>query len=132
MWTTVTIVIYVPFIVPFIHKNSEVSPKIDKMPTLRKRIAEALEGDFLDLREISKLFGIKEREVLDHLIHIEKSLHHRGFTVEPASCQECGFSFKKRTRLSTPGRCPLCKSEHISPPRFKINNVSLDKINDGR
>ncbi len=101
------------------------------MSTLRKRIAEALEGDFLDLREISKLFGIKEREALDHLIHIEKS-HHRDFTVEPAFCQECGFSFKKRTRLSTPGRCPLCKSEHIAPPRFKINNVSPEKINDGR
>jgi len=41
-------------------QNSEVSLKIDKMSTLRKKIAEALEGDSLDLREISKLFGIKE------------------------------------------------------------------------
>jgi len=41
------------------------------MSTLRKKIAEALEGESLDLREISKLFGIKEKEVLDHLIHIE-------------------------------------------------------------
>ncbi len=101
----------------------EVSSKIDKMSTLRKKIAEALEGDFLDLREISKLFGIKEKDALDHLIHIEKSAHHKGFTVEPASCQQCGFSFKKRTRLSTPGRCPLCKSENISPPRFRISNL---------
>jgi predicted Zn-ribbon and HTH transcriptional regulator len=96
---------------------------MDMMSTLRKKIAEALEGESLDLREISKLVEIKEKEVLDHLTHIEKSAHHRGFTVEPASCQECGFSFKKRTRLSTPSRCPVCKSEHISPPRFKINNV---------
>jgi len=93
------------------------------MSTLRKKIAEALEGDFLDLREISKLFGIKEKEVLDHLVHIEKSARHRGFTMEAASCQQCGFSFQKRTRLSTPSRCPVCKSEHISPPRFKIDNV---------
>ena len=101
------------------------------MLTLRKKIAEALGGESLDLREISKLFGIKEKEVLDHLMHIEKSEHHRGFTMEPASCQQCGFSFKKRTRLSTPGRCPLCKSEHIFPPRFKINSVSLSKRIDG-
>ncbi len=93
------------------------------MSTLRKKIAEALEGESLDLREISKMFGIKEKEALDHLVHIEKSVHHRSFTVEPASCQQCGFSFKKRTRLNTPGRCPVCKSEHISPPRFKINNA---------
>jgi predicted Zn-ribbon and HTH transcriptional regulator len=46
--------------------------------TLRKKIAEALEGESLDLREISKLFGIKEKEVLDHLKHIEKSVHHRN------------------------------------------------------
>jgi transposase len=43
------------------------------MSTLRKKIAEALEGESLDLREISKLFGIKEKEVLDHLNHIEDS-----------------------------------------------------------
>ncbi len=112
--------------------NSQVSSKNGKMSTLRKKIAEALEKDFLDLREISKLFGIKEKEALDHIIHIEKSAHHRGFTVEPASCQQCGFSFKKRTRLSTPSRCPVCKSEHISPPRFRINSVSLGKSIDGR
>jgi len=111
--------------------KSGVNLKIEKMSTLRKKIGEALERDSLDLREISKLFGIKEKEVLDHLTHIEKSAHHRGFTVEPASCQQCGFSFKKRARLSTPGRCPLCKSGRISPPRFRINNVSLGKTPDG-
>ena len=94
---------------------------------MRKEIAKALERDSLDLREVSKLFGIKEKEVLDHITHIEKSAYHRGFTVEPASCEQCGFSFKKRTRLSTPGRCPLCKSERISPPRFRINKVFSDK-----
>ena len=90
------------------------------MLTLRKKIAKALDEKFLDALEISKLFGIREREVLDHLQHIAKSAHPKRFTVEPASCKQCGFSFKKRTRLNTPGRCPVCKSESISPPRFKI------------
>ena len=90
--------------------------------TLRKRIAKALEKGSLDSREISKLFGIKEREALDHLEHIAKSPHAKRFVVEPASCKHCGFSFKKRARLNSPGRCPVCKSEHILPPRFKINN----------
>jgi predicted Zn-ribbon and HTH transcriptional regulator len=91
------------------------------MLTLRKKIAEALEGECFDSKEISRLFGIKEGEVLDHLEHIAKSVHPKRLTVEPASCKHCGFSFKKRTRLNTPGRCPVCKSESISPPRFKIN-----------
>jgi predicted Zn-ribbon and HTH transcriptional regulator len=95
--------------------------KQGKMLTLRKKIAEVLEGECLDLREISKLFKIKEKEALDHLMHIAKSVHPRRLTAEPASCKQCGFSFKKRTRLNTPSRCPVCKSEKIYPPRFKIN-----------
>ncbi len=92
------------------------------MLTLRKKITEALEEESLDLREISKLFGIKERDALDHLKHIQKSIHPKRLITEAASCRECGFSFKKRSRLNTPGRCPVCKSEQISPPRFKISN----------
>jgi hypothetical protein len=40
--------------------------------------------------------------------------------MDPAACQRCGFSFKKRGRLNAPSRCPLCKSESISPPRYQI------------
>jgi predicted Zn-ribbon and HTH transcriptional regulator/GNAT superfamily N-acetyltransferase len=98
------------------------SPAQREMVTLRKRMAKALEKESLDLREISKLFGVREGEALDHLKHIARSTHPKRLTVEPASCKHCGFSFKKRTRLNSPGRCPVCKSEHISPPRFKIDN----------
>jgi hypothetical protein len=40
--------------------------------------------------------------------------------MEPPQCNQCGYSFKKRTRLNTPGHCPICKSESISLPRFQI------------
>ncbi len=90
------------------------------MPTLRKAIAEALEEEALDLREISKLFHIKEREALDHLEHIARSARPKRLMVEPSSCLDCGFVFKKRTRLSTPSKCPLCKRSSITPPRFRI------------
>jgi len=91
------------------------------MLTPRKKIAEALEREELNVREISRLFRMKEKETLDHLTRIAKSVHPRHLIAKPASCMECGFSFKKRIRLNTPGRCPVCKSEQISPPRFKIN-----------
>ncbi len=90
------------------------------MPTLRQQIAEALEERSLDVKEISHLFRVREKEVLDHLQHIARSKQDKRFKMEPASCLECGFVFKKRTRLNTPGKCPLCKSESISPPRFQI------------
>jgi transcriptional regulator len=95
--------------------------------TPRKRIAEALEEECLDVREISKRFGIKEKEVIDHLNHIAKSVHPKHLFAEPAACNQCGFSFKKRSRLSTPGRCPVCRSEHISPPRFRIDSSTKAK-----
>jgi len=94
--------------------------EVQDMLTLRKKIAEALKQGSLDLREISKRFGIREKEALDHLRHIAKSAHSIGFNMEPPQCNRCGYSFKKRTRLNTPGHCPICKSESISPPRFQI------------
>ncbi len=90
--------------------------------TPRKKIAEALEEESLDLREISRRFGIKERDVLNHLEHISRSAHSKRLITEPARCLQCGFSFKKRSRLSTPGRCPVCRSESIAPPRFKLTH----------
>ena len=91
-----------------------------EMLTLRKAIAEALEDDSLDLREISKRFRIKEREALDHLEHVARSVRPKRFIMEPASCLDCGFVFKKRDRLATPGKCPICRSQSVSPPRFRI------------
>jgi transcriptional regulator len=89
----------------------------EKPQTLRKEIAKALEEGAMDLREISQLFRIREKDVLDHLQHISRS---KRLEIEPAVCLGCGFSFKKRGRLNTPSRCPLCKSESISPPRYRV------------
>ncbi|MBP1713317.1 MAG: domain/Zn-ribbon transcriptional regulator [Deltaproteobacteria bacterium] len=90
------------------------------MPTIRKEIAELLEKGSLDLREISQTLRIREKEALDHLQHIARSVHPRKLAMDPAVCLQCGFSFKKRERFSTPRRCPICKSESISPPRYQI------------
>ncbi|MFA6221204.1 MAG: serine O-acetyltransferase EpsC [Desulfomonilaceae bacterium] len=54
-----------------------------------------------------------------HLPHIEKSLHTgRSVIGDPARCLDCGFIFKKRDRHTTPGRCPVCRSEAIQPPVY--------------
>ena len=100
--------------------NSQVKMRDEEMLTLREAIAEVLEQESLDLREISKRFHIKEKEALDHLEHIARSARPKRFIIEPASCLDCDFVFKKRDRLSTPGKCPLCRSLSITPPRYKI------------
>jgi len=44
----------------------------------------------------------------------------RRFRTTPAVCNNCGFAFKKRERLTTPSRCPLCHRESIRRPRFAL------------
>ena len=91
----------------------------DRHDTLRHEISTLLGAESLTAREISERVGIGEKEVLEHLEHIKIALHG-GLVMEPALCMACGFSFRKRERLKGPGRCPVCRSEHIAEPRFSI------------
>ena len=91
----------------------------DRHDTLRHEIIALLSREGLTAREISEQVGIPEKEVLEHLEHIRIALHG-GLVVEPALCMACGFAFRKRERLKGPGRCPVCKNEHIAEPRFSI------------
>jgi len=79
-------------------------------------------------RDISRRLGIREKEVYEHLPHVEKSLGN-GVTLiaDPARCLDCGFVFKKRTRFTSPGKCPVCKSEAISPPVYGIKESTVKK-----
>lgn len=95
---------------------------MESTSTVRARIADALRADQLTAREISERASVREREVAEHLRHLEYSLQHGGEHLHTSAphCIQCGFEFKERERHSRPSRCPACKSERISPPRFKI------------
>jgi predicted Zn-ribbon and HTH transcriptional regulator len=91
--------------------------------TIRRQIAALLEGRELTAREISTEIGIPERAVFPHLEHLRRSLHQQRqqFRLTPAACRRCGFLFAKRERLERPGRCPVCRGQSISEPRFTID-----------
>jgi predicted Zn-ribbon and HTH transcriptional regulator len=91
----------------------------DRPETIRQEIISALQEESLTAREISGRVEIAEKEVLEHLEHIRVALHS-GLVVIPAQCIACGFLFRKRERLKGPGRCPVCRSEHIAEPSFAI------------
>lgn len=87
--------------------------------TTRRRILELLKEAPITARGLSQNLGVSEKEVYEHLPHIEKSLRMSGGIIcAPARCLECGFIFKKRTRFTTPSKCPVCRSEAISPPLY--------------
>jgi predicted Zn-ribbon and HTH transcriptional regulator len=90
--------------------------------TIRQEIiAELLQG-LRSARDLSAAVGIPEREVCNHLEHIQRSiaLSGRHLVILPAECKKCGFVFAKREKLKRPGKCPLCKGESIHEPLFSI------------
>lgn len=92
--------------------------------TDRQRLVQMITGARRSSRQLAELAGLPERQVEDHLTHIVRSLARdrtRRFVLDPSVCQDCGFVFRERTRLKRPSRCPRCRSEAISPPRFGID-----------
>jgi predicted Zn-ribbon and HTH transcriptional regulator len=95
----------------------------ERNETVRKQLVTVLGyGEPLSARELSTEVRVREREVFNHLVHIQKSLEKSGrsLVVAPARCLKCGFVFAKRERLTRPGRCPSCRGTHIEEPRFSI------------
>jgi putative phosphoesterase len=88
--------------------------------TVRASILSELRAGPLTALELSGRVGLREKEIFAHLEHIARSLRGRGqrLEVEPSRCLDCDFVFRKRDRLSAPGRCPKCQSERITAPRF--------------
>jgi predicted Zn-ribbon and HTH transcriptional regulator len=97
--------------------------------TTRERIVEVLKSANrpLTAEEIANLIGgdVSPREIYDHLAHIAKTIRARSggrevLVMEPPQCRKCGYVFKDLEVPKKPSRCPRCKSEWISPPRFLV------------
>lgn len=92
--------------------------------TSRQRIVDLLSRGELSFEELRRELDLPARVVEDDLRHVERSLRRGSgrLRVEPARCIACGFTFQDRAprRFQAPGRCPRCRSERISEPRFRI------------
>ncbi|MGD8296777.1 MAG: transcriptional regulator [Desulfobacterales bacterium] len=94
------------------------------MQTVRQQIIELLTEGEMDAREISQAAGIKEKEAIEHLSHVARTLAVQGkkLAIRPAECLLCGYVFEKRQRFTRPGRCPRCKKSHLQNPVFYISH----------
>ena len=90
--------------------------------TIRQDIIGLLESGEFSTRDLANAMGIREKEVVDHLSHIARSVAAAGkrLHIDACRCRQCGFIFKERRRFSTPSRCPQCKSTYLEPPLFAI------------
>jgi predicted Zn-ribbon and HTH transcriptional regulator len=92
--------------------------------TARQRLVGLLTGSRLSSYQLAQLMGLSERQVEEHLEHVVKTIareRESRFVLEPSRCQDCGFVFRERRKLTRPGRCPHCRSESISAPRYGID-----------
>lgn len=103
-------------------KPKKPAPPAERHETVRREIAALLAGRTLSAKDISMEVHIPEKAAYEHLEHIRRSMltKERRFTVVPAECKKCGFVFRKRERLTKPGKCPVCKSEAVREPLFTI------------
>lgn len=95
---------------------------VDSKQTIRQKIIHLLETDTLTVRDLSQAVSIPEKEAMDHLGHIARSVRsqNKKLVETPYKCLSCGFVFDKRTRFTKPGRCPSCKNSHIRTARYHI------------
>jgi len=90
--------------------------------TIRQGIISLLSGQELDARDLSQELGLKEKEIYEHLVHVERSVEasRRRFVITPSQCLLCGYVFEDRRRLTRPGRCPQCRRSKLQNPSFRI------------
>lgn len=97
-------------------------PPKDRRSTPRQELLARLGEGTFSARELSAAVGLPEKDVYAHLTHLRKSLRRspRRLQVTPPACRKCGFVFEKRSRLTRPSRCPVCRGESISEALFSL------------
>jgi predicted Zn-ribbon and HTH transcriptional regulator len=90
--------------------------------TLRQQLIAHLREQALDALELSRRLQVREKAVYEHLAHVQRTLAAAGERLEviPADCLQCGYRFHDRRRLTPPGRCPVCRSTHLTRPLFRV------------
>ncbi len=93
----------------------------ERVVTNTQALHAALSGDYQSLKELSGAAGLSEKELPALLDKLQRSLQRSGERLEtlPALCQRCGLRFGE-DKTKRPSRCPKCKSERLSPPRFRL------------
>lgn len=105
--------------------GSDSKPPPARTETARARLLDALSPEPLNARELSQRASLSEKEILEHLPHVVRSLaaEGRALGILPARCKSCDFHFEAEVSRARPSRCPKCKSERIEAARFSLAQV---------
>jgi transcriptional regulator len=89
--------------------------------TRRQKMEEHLSRESHTVRSLGALFGLGIKDTESELKHVIRSVGKDRLVVEPACCEDCGFVFRDRRRLTAPSRCPHCRCERVSEPFFRFS-----------
>jgi transcriptional regulator len=105
---------------PLMPKDAALTP--ERAASVRDVIREALAGRPLSAHDISQRAGISEKDVAEHLEHLQRSVRAKGgrLVVKPAECLSCGYVFRDRSRVKDPGTCPKCQGSHLAASTYRI------------
>ena len=100
----------------------DAAPTPERAASVRDVIREALAGRPLSARDISQRAGVSEKDVAEHLEHLQRSLRAKGgrLVIKPAECLACGYVFRDRSRLKDPATCPKCQASHLAASTYRI------------
>lgn len=90
-----------------------------KMQTDREELTLYLKNAERTAKELAALMKMRVHDVLDHLEHVHRK-EKKNFKIRAAECTSCHFVFEGRKKMSSPGRCPHCRSERIVGPWISI------------
>lgn len=89
--------------------------------TRRKEIIEVLKHRKLTLKGLADEFLAEQEDILEDLHHIAQTMFpEMDLRMELPECKTCGYEFKQRKKGKPPSRCPTCKGESITHPRYFI------------
>lgn len=91
------------------------------MATRREELTAYLRSGERTAKDLASMQKTRMRDVLDDLEHVRRSAG-RDFVLRPAQCSRCDFIFGSRPKMSTPSRCPECRSERICGPWLSIKS----------
>ena len=92
---------------------------IEREKTIRQEIIEQLLIRNFSAQELSKIVRVKEKEIKEHLEHL-KLTFGKKFRVVSSECLKCGYIFKERNKVKSPGKCPECRGTHISDQEYYL------------
>ena len=88
--------------------------------TTRERIAAHLRETTATPSALAAEFDVTASLAVEHVRHVARSLDgDEQLLAAPPECEECGFH-DFDDPANRPSRCPECKHESLTEPKYKI------------